>query len=149
VIIARIYTRNLSIQDSLISTRHFISNVSDAETAVADATSFEISTDRKRGARRARPTRRRPPRWPDFRGIDLRNENDLFTAHQLLVAFGHATDCFDDLRHVVIAAVMALRLATQNPNGYFAHLLRNGLQHDVTDQDHAAAKRVLRTIDGY
>jgi hypothetical protein len=104
-----------------------------------------FSGRRKAGRESLRqPTQRN--RWPDFRAIGLANPCDLFSAHQLLIGFGHAEDSYDDLRRVVLASIVALRLASHDPIGYFARVLRSGLNFAVTDRDHEAAKRMIRRV---
>lgn len=141
MVIACISKRDLSSKD-LLSQRELISNTHDAEAA-SHATTLVVSL--KKEATERKP-RNRAKRWPDFRALDLSNTNDLFTAHQLLVAFGKARDDYEGLRQVVLAAVIARRLAERSPHGYFVAVLREGMGYLVTDRDHDEAKRIMRDL---
>ena len=101
--------------------------------------------------RKGRSERRKPQRirWPDFTAIELDNPNDLFSAHQLLIGAGLAKEEYDSLRQTVLAAILARRLGSTSPTGYFVQTLKQGLHHQVTDTDHEAAKQIIRTIYGY
>jgi hypothetical protein len=111
---------------------------------------FEIRSGRSipviRPQRRPR-AHRRLRGWPDLSPFDLWNSIDLANAHELLVATGFASEGYDGLRRIVLAAVMARRLAQRRPYGYFATIVLQGFTHfGPADRDHDEAKAILREI---
>ena len=114
-----------------------------AADGIADA-SFEVLMPLKAGKPKA--GKKSPRHWPTLSQFDLANPIDLHNCHELLASLGLATRSYESLRQVVLAAILARRLATGNQTGYFAKVLRDGFNHPVTDADHEEAKRTLRTI---
>lgn len=98
--------------------------------------------------RQVRAKRRRSGRWPNLSSFDLRNPIDIHNAHCLLASLGWADDSYDGLYRIALAAVMARRLASKNPQGYFAKIVRDGFtKFGPADKDWACAKAILRELD--
>jgi hypothetical protein len=91
------------------------------------------------------------PMWLDLSAFDLTNPNDIFSAHQMLASVGLAEDGQDGLWKFIVAAVMARRLATQNPAGYLARIVQRGLGgdglHGPAERDEKVARAILRGLN--
>ena len=95
-----------------------------------------------------RQTRSKAAGWPNLKPWNLANPNDLLSVHSILASTGLVGDHHDGLRLVVLASVMARRLAHRRPRAYFATILRQGFTtFGPADIDHAAAKLILRELD--
>ena len=85
----------------------------------------------------------RAMRFPDFRGLDLANPSDVFTAHQLLGAEDW------DFEFVARCAAAAVRRARGQPHGLFVTMLDGPGEYETADMDTVAAKRTLRENSGH